>query len=44
MPSEIPLWKNKEPQNKDLEELSIIIKQIIDYMDTLDARLTAGGL
>jgi hypothetical protein len=44
MASEIPQWKNKEPNDKNFEELAIIIQQIIDYLDALDARLTAGGL
>ena len=42
--SGIPNWKNKESENKNFEELSILIRQIIDYLDALDARLTAGGL
>lgn len=41
---ETPFWKNKDPNNKDLEELAITIQQIIEYLNTLDARLTAGGL
>lgn len=44
MASEIPVWKNKEPNDKNFEELAIILQQIIAYLDALDARLTAGGL
>ena len=44
MPSEIPFWKNKDSGDKNFEELAIILQQIIDYLDALDARLTAGGL
>lgn len=44
MASEIPAWKNKTPEEKNFEELAIIIQQIISYLDALDARLTAGGL
>ncbi len=44
MPSDIPIWKNKNPENKDFEELAIILQQIIAYLDAIDARLIAGGL
>lgn len=44
MASDIPNWKNKEPNDKNFEELAIILQQIIAYLDALDARLTAGGL
>lgn len=43
MASEIPNWKNKT-SDPNFEELAIILQQIIDYLDALDARLTAGGL
>lgn len=44
MASEIPIWKNKTVEDKNFEELAIILQQIIAYLDAIDARLTAGGL
>lgn len=44
MPSGIEQWINRDFQNKDMEDLAIILNQIVLYLDALDARLTAGGL
>ena len=44
MPNSIPQWKNKDPKNKDFEELAIILRQILDYLDAVDQRLIDGGL
>ncbi len=40
----ISRWSNTDPNNKDMQELEIILSAIIDYLNKLDARLTAGGL
>lgn len=36
-------WSNADPKNKNLEELSIIIAGLIDYANSLEARITALG-
>lgn len=35
MPSDIPSWKNKDTDDKNLEELSIILRQVIDEIDSV---------
>lgn len=37
-------WKNKKPEEKNFEELAIMLSALIDYVNALDARLTAHGI
>lgn len=39
----IDKWTNSNPSDKSLQELAIIISAIIDYINALDARITALG-
>lgn len=43
MPHDIDFWKNRNPKDQSLEELALMLKQILDYLNELDARLAAGG-
>lgn len=39
MPDDIETWKNRDPNNKSLEELSLLITQILEYLDTIETRI-----
>ena len=41
--SGIEFWKNKTG-DPNFEELAIMLNKILEYLDAIDARLTAGGL
>lgn len=36
-------WNNQDPSNKNLEELSILINQLMDKIQSLEERIEALG-
>lgn len=39
----IKKWANRKTEDKDLQELAIVLSAIMDYIDALDVRITALG-